>query len=77
MGISWFGTMPAVAGGRHHLLGSILGVPKGISSPHVYGYGLGVPTFRWGYFGAYNRPLGVYHTGYYNQYVQWGYRQGY
>jgi hypothetical protein len=42
-----------------------------------YGYGFGVPTYSWGYFGAHYRPMSVSHTGYYNQFVQWGYRRGY
>ena len=42
-----------------------------------YGYGFGVPTYNWGYFGARYRPACVCHTGYYGMFTQWGYRQGY
>ena len=42
-----------------------------------YGYGLGVPTYNWGYFGARYRPACIYHKGYYGDLTQWGYRSGY
>ena len=42
-----------------------------------YGYGFGVPTYNWGYFGAHYRPMSICHTGYYGEFVQWGYRRGY
>jgi len=42
-----------------------------------YGYGFGVPTYNWGYFGAQYRPAVVCHHGYYGDFTQWGYRQGY
>jgi len=42
-----------------------------------YGYGFGVPTYQWGYFGARYRPACVSHKGYYGDYTQWGYRRGY
>jgi len=42
-----------------------------------YGYGFGVPTYSWGYFGATYRPAAVCHTGYYGTFTQWGYRNGY
>ena len=42
-----------------------------------YGYGFGVPTYSWGYFGATYRPAVVSHHGYYGYFTQWGYRQGY
>jgi len=42
-----------------------------------YGYGFGVPTYNWGYFGAKYRPAVVSHHGYYGDFSQWGYRQGY
>ena len=42
-----------------------------------YGYGFGVPTYNWGYFGAQYRPACVTHHGYYGDYYQWGYRRGY
>ncbi len=41
------------------------------------GYGFGVPTYRWGYFGARYRPVCITHKGYYGTYTQWGYRSGY
>ena len=40
------------------------------------GYGPGVPTYRWGYFGARYRPTCVCHKGYYGKRTQWGYRSG-
>lgn len=42
-----------------------------------YGYGFGVPTYNWGYFGVHYRPSNHVHTGYYDDYYQWGYRRGY
>ncbi len=42
-----------------------------------YGYGFGVPTYNWGYFGVHYRPSNYVHTGYYEDYYQWGYRRGY
>jgi len=42
-----------------------------------YGYGFGVPTYNWGYFGATYRPAAVCHHGYYGDFTQWGYRRGY
>ena len=42
-----------------------------------YGYGFGVPTYQWGYFGARHRPAVITHHGYYGEFTQWGYRHGY
>ena len=42
-----------------------------------YGYGFGVPTYNWGYFGARYRPACICHKGYYGTLSQWGYRRGY
>lgn len=42
-----------------------------------YGYGFGVPTYQWGYFGARYRPACISHKGYYGDLSQWGYRRGY
>ena len=42
-----------------------------------YGYGFGVPTYNWGYFGATYRPAAISHHGYYGDFTQWGYRRGY
>ena len=42
-----------------------------------YGYGFGVPTYNWGYFGARYQSVSVCHKGYYGDHCQWGYRQGY
>ncbi len=42
-----------------------------------YGYGFGVPTYNWGYFGARYRPASICHRGYYGDFTQWGYRRGY
>lgn len=42
-----------------------------------YGYGLAVPTYNWGYFGASHRPGCVRHKGYHRDYVQWKCVRGY
>ena len=42
-----------------------------------YGYGFGVPTYSWGWFGAKYRPAVMCHYGYYGDFTQWGYRRGY
>jgi hypothetical protein len=42
-----------------------------------YGYGFGVPTYNWGYFGARYRHASLSHKGYYGDFTQWGYRRGY
>jgi len=42
-----------------------------------YGYGWGVPTYNWGYFGARYQPVCICHKGYYGDFVQWSYRRGY
>ena len=42
-----------------------------------YGYGFGVPTYNWGYFGARYRPACICHHGYYGDFSQWSYRRGY
>jgi hypothetical protein len=68
--------------------GLAAGISTGPPGPHRYGeyaaggdpwhgYGFGVPTYNWGYFGAHYRPMSICHTGYYGQFVQWGYRRGY
>ena len=68
-----------------------LGNPRQIAAaapaPHLYGeynvnrpwygYGFGVPSYRWGYFGAHYRPVCNSHTGYYGDFTQWSYRRGY
>ena len=89
----WFPSSPAVAGdlfrwlpGKHvHHYRDHVAAPPG---PHRYpgynaatapwyGYGFGVPTYNWGYFGATHRPASVCHRGYYGDFTQWGSRQGY
>ena len=71
-----------------HQQGGPHGVSYGTPGPHRYpeyntgnypwyGYGFGVPTYNWGYFGAHYRPTVVSHKGYYGHYTQWGYRTGY
>ena len=42
-----------------------------------HGYGFGVPTYSWGYFGATYRPACLCHYGYYGDFSQFGYRRGY
>ncbi len=42
-----------------------------------YGYGFGVPTYNWGYFGARYHPASISHRGYYGDFTQWSYRRGY
>ena len=42
-----------------------------------HGYGFGVPTYSWGYFGATYRPAVLCHFGYYGDFSQFGYRRGY
>ena len=42
-----------------------------------YGYGFGVPTYSWGWFGVKYRPAVTCHRGYYDDFYQWGYRRGY
>ncbi|NUQ63526.1 MAG: hypothetical protein HUU20_13695 [Pirellulales bacterium] len=42
-----------------------------------YGYGFGVPTYNWGYFGTHYWPSCHAHRGYYGDYIQWSYRRGY
>ena len=51
--------------------------PSHPSPPAWNGYGFGVPTFQWGYFGARYRPVCITHKGYYGNYTQWSYRSGY
>lgn len=65
------------------------GVSYGVASPTQgpaptqgpctpwYGYGMGVPTYSYGWFGATYRPVKVSHTGYYGNFYQWGYRRGF
>ncbi len=43
-----------------------------------YGYGLGVPTYNWGYFGANGHgTLLTGFRGYHGNFWQWGYQRGY
>lgn len=43
-----------------------------------YGYGLGVPTYNWGYFGANGHgTLLTAYRGYHGDYWQWSYQRGY
>lgn len=43
-----------------------------------YGYGLGVPTYNWGYFGANGHgTLLTAFRGYHENYWQWSYQRGY
>jgi len=71
---------PAVAGPPCALFRKPAAVPH-FYPEHVswapYGYGLAVPTYNWGYFGARHRPTRVRHTGYHRDYVQWKSIRGY
>ncbi|MGD9126116.1 MAG: hypothetical protein PVH19_01950 [Planctomycetia bacterium] len=65
------------------------GVSYGVASPTQgpaatqkagaawYGYGMGVPTYSYGWFGATYRPARASHTSYYGNTYQWGYRRGF
>jgi hypothetical protein len=76
---------PAYAGNPQAL--SAWGQSAGVPAPHRYpeyerqspwyGYGFGVPTYSWGWFGATYRPAVNCHRGYYGGFTQWGYRRGY
>ncbi|MCX7426256.1 MAG: hypothetical protein NTW96_11630 [Planctomycetia bacterium] len=63
--------------------GSSAGIPTPYRYPGApqsapwYGYGFGVPTYSWGWFGVKYRPAVICHRGYYDDFYQWGYRQGY
>lgn len=50
--------------------------PSGNAGWSGYGFG-GIPTYRWGYFGAHYRPVRMYHCGYYGNRLSIGYRRGY
>jgi hypothetical protein len=82
-----FSKVPAAKAAEQHQPGPY-GVSYGTPGPYRYpeynsgnypwyGYGFGVPTYNWGYFGAKYRPAVVSHKGYYDRYTQWGYRTGY
>lgn len=58
---------------HHHHQPTIITPPQ--APPPTYGFP--GPTFRWGWFGVNYRPRMVHHTGYYNDFWQWGYRHGY
>jgi hypothetical protein len=45
------------------------------SQPTTYGFG--VPSYRWGWFGAHYWPRMTYHCGFYGDRMQWSYRYGY
>ena len=73
----------ADAGQRGHAAGNLgrnsdaLPLPGAPQSAPWYGYGFGVPTYSWGWFGVKYRPAVTCHRGYYDDFYQWGYRQGY
>jgi len=82
-----FSKVHAAIAADHHQ-GSPHAISQGTPGPHRYpeyntgnypwyGYGFGVPTYNWGYFGARYRPAIVSHKGYYGRQTQWGYRTGY
>jgi hypothetical protein len=47
----------------------------GCQAPPVWGFG--VPPETWGWFGVRYWPRQSWHTGYYGDMREWGYRQGY
>ncbi len=47
----------------------------GQHAPPVWGFG--IPPETWGWFGAHYWPRYGWHTGYYGDCKEWGYRQGY
>lgn len=47
----------------------------GSHAPPVWGFG--VPPETWGWFGVRYWPSQSWHTGYYGDMREWGYRQGY
>ncbi len=42
-----------------------------------YGHTMGVPTYRWGYFGVKARPYGVKLGSYYGDHAGWSLHRGY
>ncbi len=50
--------------------------PQGMPTAHA-GHGFGVPTYRWGYFGARYRSTPVWHKGYYGAETTWRDADGY
>jgi hypothetical protein len=42
-----------------------------------WGQALGATYYNWGYFGAHQHAQYINHSGYYNEYIQYGYSKGY
>jgi hypothetical protein len=52
--------------------------PVPLPGPHPYwGQALGATYYNWGYFGAHRHAQYISHSGYYDNYYQFGYTKGY
>jgi len=52
--------------------------PVPLPGPHPYwGQALGATYYNWGFFGAHRHAQYISHTGFYDEYHQFGYTKGY
>jgi len=52
--------------------------PVPLPGPHPYwGQALGATYYNWGFFGAHQHAQYISHSGYYDNYYQFGYTKGY